>query len=367
MTQHRGVVVAKNGMVAASQPLAVSAGLNALMAGGTFVDAAIATSAVLAVVEPSASHLGGDAFVIVYDAKTGQTTAFNGSGAAPRKATLDHYANGIPLRGLPSASMPGLVDTWFALHSRYGTRPVADLLAPAIGYAQDGFPLSYRMARVFDAYAPVLRQFPDTANVLLPDNTPPRPGQTLRQPELAWTLRQIAQDGRDAFYQGAITERLLAYSDKHDGLFSAEDFAAHRTQIGEPIRSAYRGYTVHGQPPVSQGHILLQELNLMEGFDVAGMGHNSADAIHVGVEAKKLAFADRAAYLGDPNFALSRSIPSCPSRMPTSDAGLSTCSGLRITPQRAKSTTTPRISASWTEWAMPSVSFRACFTCSAAA
>ncbi len=302
MTQHRGVVVAKNGMVAASQPLAVSAGLNVLMAGGTFIDAALATSAVLAVVEPSASHLGGDAFVIVYDAKTGQTTAFNGSGAAPARATPEHYANGIPLHGLASSSVPGLVDTWFALHSRYGTRPVADLLASAIGYADNGFPLSYRMARVFGAYAPLLRSFPDTASVLLPDNKAPRPGQTLRQPDLAQTLRRIAQDGRDAFYQGEIAQRLLAYSDTHGGLFSAEDFAAHQTQISDPIRSAYRGYTVHGQPPVSQGHILLQELNLVEGFDLRGMGHNSADAIHVQVEAKKLAFADRAAYLGDPDF-----------------------------------------------------------------
>lgn len=302
MTQHRGVVVAKNGMAAASQPLAVSAGLNVLMAGGTFIDAALATSAVLAVVEPSASHLGGDAFVIVYDAKTGQTTAFNGSGAAPARATPEHYAAGIPLRGLASASVPGLVDTWFALHSRYGTRPVADLLAPAIGYAENGFPLSYRMARVFGAYAPLLRSFPDTASALLPDNKAPRPGQTLRQPDLAWTLRQIAQDGRDAFYRGEVARRLLAYSDTHGGLFSAQDFAAHQTQISDPIRSTYRGYTVHGQPPVSQGHILLQELNLVEGFDLKGMGHNSADAIHVQVEAKKLAFADRAAYLGDPNF-----------------------------------------------------------------
>ena len=302
MAQHRGVVVAKQGMVAASQPLAVSAGLNALMRGGTFVDAALAVSAALAVVEPSASQLGGDAFVIVYDAKTGQTTALNGSGAAPQKATLEHFTDGIPLRGLPAASVPGLVDTWFALHQKWGKLPVAELLAPAIGYAENGFPLSYRMARICRDYAPTLRPFPDSARVWLPDNMPPVAGQTIHQPELAWALNQIAQGGRNAFYNGEITRRVLEYSDANGGLFSQEDFANHQTQITEPIKTTYRGYTIHGQPPVSQGHILLQELNLVEGFDLAGMGHNSADAIHVQVEAKKLAFADRAQYLGDPNF-----------------------------------------------------------------
>jgi gamma-glutamyltranspeptidase/glutathione hydrolase len=301
MKQHRGVVVAKNGMVAASQPLAVSAGLNALLRGGTFVDAALATSATLAVIEPSASHIGGDAFVIVYDAKTGTTTALNGSGASPLSATPERFSGGIPLRGLAAASVPGLVDTWFALHERWGRLPVADLLAPAIAYAEDGFPLSYRMARVCGEYAPLLRQHSPASSLLL-DDPAPRPGHSIRQPDLAWTLRQIAQEGRDAFYNGPVTARLLEYSQANGGLFTADDFAAHRTQISDPIRSTYRGYTVHGQPPVSQGHILLQELNLVEGFDLSGMGHNSADAIHVQVEAKKLAFADRAAYLGDPRF-----------------------------------------------------------------
>ncbi len=208
MTQHRGVVVAKQGMAAASQPLAVSAGLNVLMRGGTFVDAALATSATLAVVEPSASHIGGDAFVIVYDATTGQTTALNGSGAAPQRATLEHFGDGIPLRGLAAASVPGLVDTWFALHEKWGKLPVADLLAPAIGYAEEGFPLSYRMARTCHLSAPTLRPFPDSARIWLPDDTPPLPGQTIRQPELAWTLNQIAQNGRDAFYNGEITRRV---------------------------------------------------------------------------------------------------------------------------------------------------------------
>ena len=300
-TQHRGVVVAKNGVVAASQPLAVAAGLQVLQQGGGFVDAAIATSAVLCVVEPFASHLGGDAFVISYEGRSGQTTAFNGSGAAPRAATPGRFPDGIPLRGLAAASLPGLVDTWATLHSRWGTRPLADLLAPAIAYAEEGFPAGYRYARVFHDQAALLRSFPQTADALTGGVTP-TPGSLIRQPDLAWTLRQIAEGGRDAFYLGPVMERIVRFSRENGGLFAAEDFAAHRTQVTDPIRTSYRGYMVHGQPPVSQGHILLQQLNLVEGFDLAGMGHNSADAIHLQVEAKKLAFADRAAYLGDPAF-----------------------------------------------------------------
>lgn len=302
MTQHRGVVVAKNGVVAASQPLAVSAGLAVLQKGGNFADAAIATSAVLCVTEPYASHLGGDAFLVVYESATGETIALNASGAAPRAATPELFPEGIPLRGLIAASIPGLVDSWFTLHARWGTRPMAELLAPAIAYAETGFPAGYRYAQRFADAAHLLEEFPDTAAALLTDGALPRPGSIVRQSDLAWTLRQIAEGGRDAFYAGPVSERIVAYSEQNGGLFTVEDFAAHRTQVSAPIRTTYRGYTVHGQPPVSQGHILLQELNLVENFDLARMGANSAEAIHIQVEAKKLAFADRAAYLGDHEF-----------------------------------------------------------------
>ena len=302
MKQHRGVVVAKNGMVAASQPLAVAAGLNVLQNGGGFADAAIATSATLCVTEPYASHLGGDAFAILYDGKTGKTTAMNASGAAPQAATPERFPAGIPLRGLAAASVPGLVDAWFTLHKLHGTLPMAELLAPAIAYAEEGLPAGYRYCRVFAAQQALFRQFPATAAALLTDGALPTPGRIVRQPDLAWTLRQIAEGGRDAFYNGPITERIITHSEANGGLFSREDFAAHKTQVSEPICADYRGYRVWGQPPVSQGHILLQQLNIVEGFDLAAMGHNSADAIHVQVEAKKMAFADRAAYLGDPDF-----------------------------------------------------------------
>lgn len=300
--QHRGVVVAEKGMVAASQPLAVSAGLRVLQKGGNFIDCALAVSAVLCVVEPYNSHIGGDAFIIVYDSETGETTALNASGEAPQKATPDRFPNGIPLRGLQAASVPGLVSAWFALHERWGTIPVAELLEAAIDYAENGYPTGYRAARAFMENRDLLYQFPDTADALLNDGQLPAPGSKTLQPDLAWTLRQIAEGGRAAFYEGAITERILKYSDANDGLFSAQDFANHKTQISAPIKTDYRGYVVHGQPPVSQGHILLQELNIIEGYDLAKWGHNSANALHVQVEAKRLAFADRAAYLGDPKF-----------------------------------------------------------------
>ena len=273
-----------------------------LQNGGNFVDAALATSAVLCVTEPYASQVGGDAFIIVYDAKTGKTTALNASGAAPQAATLEHFKDGIPLRGLSAASVPGLVDAWFTLHGRWGTQPVSELFAPALYYAEEGFPAGFRYARNFAAQEELLRAFASTTQAMLPEGAPPTPGQIVRQPDLAWTLQQIVEGGRDAFYTGVVAERILSYSQENGGLFAAADFAAHKTQITDPIKTTYHGYTVHGQPPVSQGHILLQMLNLVEGFDLGSLGHNSTTSIHYQVEAKKLAFADRAAYLGDPDF-----------------------------------------------------------------
>jgi len=248
---HRGVVVAKNGVVASSQPLAVSAGLQVLQNGGTFIDAAIATSAVLTVTEPYASHLGGDAFVIVYDAATKRTTAFNASGPAPLAASLNDFPNGIPIRGLASASVPGLVDSWFHLHGRYGSIPVASLLAPAICYAEKGFPAGYKYSSAFKLHsqngAP---WFPALMKQVTGLDAPPRPGQWIKQPDLAWTLSQVASGGREAFYDGPIAERLVDFSERNGGLFSRQDFAGYECQISDPIRTDYRGYTVHGQPPV---------------------------------------------------------------------------------------------------------------------
>ncbi len=298
--QHRGVVTANRGILAASQPLAVSAGLAVLQSGGNFADAAIAVSAVLCVIEPYNSQIGGDAFLIVYDAATHQTTALNGSGAAPMKALPDRFPNGIPLRGLASASVPGLVAIWADINKKWGTIPLADLLKPAISYAEEGYPAGHFCSGAFGRNRDLFEEYPQTLGFLA-NGKLPSPGTRILQPQLTWTLRQIAENGRDAFYDGAITQRVIEFSEKNGGHFSREDFANHTTQIGEPIKTNYRGYTIHGQPPVSQGHILLQELNLVEGFDLKSAGHNSAKTIHLQVEAKRLAFADRAAYLGDPN------------------------------------------------------------------
>lgn len=301
---HRGVVVAGNGAVCASQPLSVGVGLGVLQRGGTAFDAAIAVSACQVVTEPYSNHLGGDAFALCYVAKTGEVVAFNGSGAAPAAATRERFGTNIPARGLQSATIPGLVDCWFTLHRRLGTVGVRELLEPALDYAEHGFPAGYRYARTF---ASLLAQdqpghVRDAVRTLTGLDAPPRPGEVIRQPDLAWSLGEIAAGGRDAFYAGSIAERLCAFSRANGGLFTDVDLAQHRTDVREPISTTYRGFTVYGQPPVSQGAILLEEMNLVEGYDLAQMGWGSPDAQHVMIEAKKLAFADRHAFLGDPRF-----------------------------------------------------------------
>lgn len=298
----RGVVVARNGVVATSQPLATAVGLHVLQDGGNFVDAAIAVSAVLTVVEPYNSHLGGDAFVLLYDAQSRQTHALNASGPAPRAASLDRFRDGIPLRGIASASVPGLVSAWAQLHERYATRPLRDLLRPAIRYAQQGFPAGYRYSQVFRANEALLRQFPITWRELVADGELPFAGKIVVNPALGWSLERIATEGPMDFYQGAIAERIVRHCQRYGGLFTEEDLATPPAEWLEPLRVTYRDYVLHAQPPVSQGIILAQMLNLLEGYDLSRMEALSAEVIHLQVEAKKLAFADRYGYLGDPRF-----------------------------------------------------------------
>ncbi|GAB4460556.1 MAG: gamma-glutamyltransferase family protein [Armatimonadaceae bacterium] len=290
---HRGLVVARDGAVAASQPLAVSAGISVLAQGGTFADAAIAVSAVLCVIEPYNSHLGGDAFLVVYDADRRETVAFNGSGAAPRSATPESYASGIPVHGVRAASVPGLVSTWAAFHNCYGKLPLRDLLQPAIGYARDGYPAGPRLVRACQNNAALFAQHPSLAALNLSPNL--TLGQIVRQPDLSGTLEQIAAHGADAFYRGPIAEKIAAASSGH---FTAEDLATHHTRIIPPLRLDYRSITVHGQPPPSQGYILLSELGMVRGFDLANL--SAVKRNHRMIEAKKLAFADRNCYLADP-------------------------------------------------------------------
>ena len=292
---HRGLVVASHGAVASSQPLATSAGLAVLVQGGSFADAAIAISAVLCVVEPWNSHLGGDAFLIVHDAVSRTNTAFNGSGEAPASAIPSAFPNGIPLHGPRAATVPGLVSTWFAFHERHGKLPIHQLLQPAIAYARDGFPAGPRMQIKFggasDLFAanPGLSALGATPAVTL--------GATVLQPDLAWTLEQIAKHGRDAFYRGEIARRMV---DGSMGWFDAADFANHRTRVEAPLSTRYRHLIVHGQPPPSQGMILIEELAIADGWDLRSL--SESDRIHRLVEAKKCAFADRNATLCDPEF-----------------------------------------------------------------
>jgi gamma-glutamyltranspeptidase/glutathione hydrolase len=293
----RSVVVAEKGIVAASQPLAVSAGLSILRQGGSVVDAAIATSAVLCVVEPWASHLGGDAFVILYDAERRQTWALNGSGAAPAAAKPEGFPNGIPLRGISAATVPGLVDTWARLHALAGKLPFTRLLEPAIEYARDGYPISPRKETIW-RNAARSRELRPVLSALLHQSQPPRAGERVRCPDLARTLQQIAEGGREAFYKGEIARRIVEFCRQQGGWFEFEDLAAHASEIREPLQVNYRNFTVHAQPLVSQGIILAEALAILDGVKLQEMA--PADRIHWMVEAIKCAFADRWHYLGDP-------------------------------------------------------------------
>jgi gamma-glutamyltranspeptidase/glutathione hydrolase len=290
---HRSNVYAKNGVAAASQPLAVSAGIEILRKGGSASDAAIAMSAVLCVVEPGASHLGGDAFVITHKASDRSNLAFNGSGEAPHSANASEFPNGIDLHGYRSATVPGLVSTWFAIHDEFGLLPMEELLAPAIEYAENGFPANIGFVR---RIAKHLKDFPDTkvfSTMGIPTDL--KVGDIVTQRNLARTLSLIADEGRAAFYEGEVARALV---DSSNSWFNLDDLASHRTRVIQPLTVQYRDYYVHGQPPPSQGMILLEELRIAEQFNLTEM--SEADRIHVMVEAKKIAFADRYRILGDP-------------------------------------------------------------------
>jgi gamma-glutamyltranspeptidase/glutathione hydrolase len=303
----RSVVRAPHGMVAAAQPLAVQAGVDVLKRGGTAVDAAIAVNACLGLMEPTANGLGGDLFAIVWDPKAQQVVGLNASGRAPLALTIDKVKpaeNGtIPLYDPQSWTVPGCADGWFTLHSRYGKLPMQDVLAAAIRYAEEGFPLSPVIASDWERSLTRFAKMPGFADVFMPGGAAPKEGQIFRNPALAKTLRALARGGRDAYYKGEIARAIVRYSEQHGGYFAMEDFAAHRSTWDPPISTNYRGYDVWELPPNGQGLAALQMLNILEGHDLKAMGRESADFWHLMVEAKKLAFADRARYYADPAFA----------------------------------------------------------------
>jgi gamma-glutamyltranspeptidase/glutathione hydrolase len=293
MQTGRSVVISKNGGAAASQPLAVSVAIGILQQGGSFIDAAIALSAVISVVEPGASHLGGDAFLVTHHAASKTNLAFNGSGEAPHGATPDAYADGIPLHGYKSGTVPGLVSTWFEAHDRYGKLPIEQLLVPAIDYAENGFAAT---AGFVKRIAEHLLIAPDTKIFqTMGIDVTVKIGDLVVQKDLAKSLRLIAAGGRAAFYEGEITQKLISAS---DGWFNAQDLKAHTTRVLDPLSVKYRDITVYGQPPPTQGMILMEELLINERFDIANL--SEVDRIHLGVESKKAGFADRNAILGDP-------------------------------------------------------------------
>lgn len=302
---HRPVVMGMNGMVASAHPLASQAGLRMLMEGGNAVDAAIATATVLGVVEPGMSGLGGDGFALIYFKGRNELRCLNGTGAAPLAATREVYRDGMPRVGIRSVSVPGLVDMLIAAHERYGTLPLTRSFEPAIHYAEAGFPVTHVLARgIAQTQTSTVRPLTHASfrKTFLIDGRPPQPGELLRQPKLAETLRLIAEGGREAFYRGPIARSLVVLSRREDGLLSEEDFARHRSRWDEPIGITYRGYEVYEAPPNSTGIVLLEELKIVEQFDIASMGPCTAESVHLLVEAKKLAFADRERYIGDPEW-----------------------------------------------------------------
>ena len=300
---HRPVVMGRNGMVCAGQPLAAQAGISILQRGGNAVDAAIATAAALGVVEPLMSGLGGDGFIMTYRAEDDRLRISNGTGAAPYAATLERYRNGIPMKGILSVSVPGILNAWLDTHAEFGTMPLDEVLAPAIALASDGIPVTHYLAAAIAGDA-LLCEFPTSRAVFTRDGSgaPLQVGDILRQSDLARTLTTIAEQGRDVFYRGSIGEEIIRFSVEQGGLLTMADLADCSARWQEPISANYRDYTVYEAPPNSSGHILLQELNMIDGHDMTALGFGSAESIHLMVEAKKMAFADREAFVADPDY-----------------------------------------------------------------
>ncbi len=300
----RSVVMARNGMIATSQPMASAAGLAVLQNGGNAIDAAVTAAAVLSVVEPTMNGIGGDLFALVYDPKTKTVRALNASGRAPAAATVEEFKRrnltSIPYRGELSVSVPGVVDGWSELLAKQGTISLAQALAPAIRYAKDGYAVSEIIAYQWKDQEATLARDPGAAATFLIDGHAPRTGDIFRNPRLAASLELIASGGRDAFYKGPIAQAIGDDMQRRKGLLTAADLAAHKSDWTEPISTTYKGHQLLEFPPNTQGAIALEMLNILDGYDLKALGHNSAAYLHLLVEAKKIAFADRDAWLADP-------------------------------------------------------------------
>ena len=305
-TQGRSMVMTAGGVVASEHPLASQAGASILGRGGNAVDAAIAVNAVMGVVAPMMNGIGGDLFAIVYEASSGQVHGINASGYSPAALTIDRLrAQGItvmPQTGIHSVTIPGAVAGWSILSGRFGTMPLDDVLAPAIGVADTGFPVSEITAAEWNGSASLLQATEESARVYLPGGWAPQAGQMFRNRDLAASYRALAENGRDAFYRGSIAQRILSCSERHGGALSAADLAAYDAEWVTPLSTTYRGWTVYELPPNGQGIAALMMLNLLEHAPIGSYGHNSAEALHTLIEAKKLAYADMARFVCDPAF-----------------------------------------------------------------
>lgn len=307
----RSEVIAANGMVATSHPLAAQVGLDILKNGGNAIDAAIATNAAMGLMEPTGNGIGGDLFAIVWIEEEAKLFAINASGRSPMGLSYDQLMkeleamdeNRIPPSSLLSVSVPGAVDGWFELHDRFGHMPMSEILHPSVQYAEQGFPVPEVIA---DAWRRSVRFLSGREGAFLEtfsiDGRGPEKGEIMRNPDLGNTYRLLGEMGRDVFYRGEIAEKIDAFMREHGGYLTFEDFDAHRSEWIETISTNYRGYEVHQIGQNNQGTAVLQMLNILEGFDLSEMGFNSPEALHVMIEAKKLAFEDRAKYYSDPDF-----------------------------------------------------------------
>jgi gamma-glutamyltranspeptidase len=300
MRCYRPLIIGRRGAVAANHPLASQAGLLALRAGGNAVDAAVATALALAVVEPMMSGLGGDAFYHVFDGRTGRAIVFNATGPAPLAATPERYGAGIPRTGPMSVSVPGMVAGLGAMHRQFGRLPWQKLFAQAIDYARNGFGATPHYRHFAGEHLATLGADRRSAAVFLSDGVAPVVGAPIVQPDLARTLEEIAGEGAECFYRGALARRIAAACAAAGVPVGEADLAAFESERQQPIGVDYRGFTVLEAPPNSTGFVLLQELKIIEQFDLKAMGLGSADLVHVMVEAKKLAFADRERWAADP-------------------------------------------------------------------
>ena len=293
-------------MITADHPLAAQAGATVLEAGGNAVDAAVAANLVLTVVRPHMCGLGGDLFALIFDAKGMRIDALNASGRSPYEATRERYISlghkGIPQDGLFTATVPGALDGWQAMLEKYGTRPLADLSTKAIAYAEKGFPLYPDLVRAIENRSQILAKSNSASRVFLRNGRSPGIGERLVQSDLGRSLRRVASQGRDAFYKGPLGEALCRFSEKSGGLFNERDLLDHSHTWVNPLKINYKEWEVFTQPPNSQGIALLMQMAILANFNPSSLGHNTADYVHLLVEAKKLAFADRDQYVCDPDF-----------------------------------------------------------------